>query len=119
MEKAFMNQNEIWQVNLDPTIGAEIKKTRPVIIVNDDALGKLPLKVFVPITDWKENYTFAPWMIKLTPNKTNGLAKDSSADCFQVRSISKDRFIKKLGTLNEFEMDEIRLGLSKILSINI
>ena len=119
MEKAFMNQNEIWQVNLDPTIGAEIKKTRPVIIVNDDALGKLPLKVIVPITDWKENYTFAPWMIKLTPNKTNGLSKDSSADCFQVRSISKDRFIKKLGTLNEFEMDEIRLGLSKILSIDI
>ena len=50
-----MNQNEIWQVNLDPTIGAEIKKIRPVVIVNDNALGKLPLKVIIPITDWKEN----------------------------------------------------------------
>jgi mRNA interferase MazF len=58
-------------------------------------------------------------MIKLTPNKTNGLAKDSWSDCFQVRSISKDRFIKKIGMLNEFEMNEIRLGLSKILSIDI
>ncbi len=114
-----MNQNEIWQVNLDPTIGAEIKKTRPVVIVNDDALGKLPLKVIVPITDWKDNYTFAPWMIKLTPNEANGLAKDSSADCLQIRSISKDRFIKKLGVLKESEMDEIRLGLAKVLSIDI
>jgi mRNA interferase MazF len=39
-----MRQGEIWLVSLDPTIGAEIKKTRPAIIVNDNALGKLPLK---------------------------------------------------------------------------
>jgi mRNA interferase MazF len=37
-----MKQNEIWLINLDPTIGAEIRKTRPGIIVNDDSLGKLP-----------------------------------------------------------------------------
>ena len=35
-----MKQSEIWLINLDPTIGAEIKKTRPAIIVNDNALGK-------------------------------------------------------------------------------
>ncbi len=46
-----MKQNEIWLINLDPTQGAEIKKIRPAIIVNDDRLGKLPLKVIVPITD--------------------------------------------------------------------
>ena len=58
-----MNQGEIWLINLEPTIGAEIKKTRPAVIVNDNALGRLPLKVIVPITDWKENYSLAPWMI--------------------------------------------------------
>jgi len=35
-------------------MGAEIKKTRPAIIVNDNALGKLPLKIVVPITEWKD-----------------------------------------------------------------
>ena len=50
-----MKQSEVWILNLDPTIGAEIKKTRPVIVVNDDALGKLPLKIIVPVTDWKKN----------------------------------------------------------------
>lgn len=44
-----MKQSEIWLINLDPTIGAEIQKTRSAIIVNDDALGKLPLKIIVPI----------------------------------------------------------------------
>jgi mRNA interferase MazF len=51
-----MKQGEIWLINLDPTIGAEIKKTRPAIIVSDDSLSKLPLKVIVPITDWKGGY---------------------------------------------------------------
>jgi mRNA interferase MazF len=51
-----MKQSEVWLINLAPTTGAEIKKTRPAIIVNDDALGKLPLKVIVPVTDWKSKY---------------------------------------------------------------
>lgn len=49
-----MRQGEIWLVSLDPTIGAEIKKTRPVIIGNDNTLGKLLLKIIVPVKDWKE-----------------------------------------------------------------
>ena len=36
-----MRRGEIWLINLDPTIGAEIKKTRPAVIVNDDAVGIL------------------------------------------------------------------------------
>jgi len=106
-----------WLINLDPIIGAEIKKTRPAIIVSDDLLGKLPLKVIVPITDWKDRYDIAPWMIKIEPNTKNGLTKESSADCFQVRSVSEDRFIKRLGDISEIIKDEIKIGLSRVLSI--
>jgi mRNA interferase MazF len=112
-----MKQSEVWLLNLDPTIGAEIKKTRPVIVVNDDALGKLPLKVIVPVTDWKEKYSIAPWMIKIEPDSSNGLSKVSAADCFQVRSVSKDRFIRKIGQVPDIILDDIKRGLSKVLSI--
>ena len=112
-----MKQGEIWLINLDPTIGAEIKKTRPAVIVSDDALSKLPLKVIVPITDWKDRYEIAPWMVKIEPNLKNGLSKDSSADCFQVRSVSQERFIKRIGEISRIIMDDIRVGLSKVLSI--
>jgi len=44
-----MLRGEVWLINLDPTIGAEIKKTRPAVIVNDDGVGILPLKIIVPI----------------------------------------------------------------------
>ncbi len=114
----FMKQSEIWLINLDPTIGAEIKKTRPAIIVNDDSLGKLPLKIIVPITDWKDKYIIAPWMIQIKPTKINGLTKISSADCFQVRSVSENRFVRKIGVVSDVIMDEIRVGLSKVLSID-
>lgn len=113
-----MKQNEVWLINLDPTVGAEIQKTRPAIVVNDNSLGKLPLKIIVPITDWKERYEIAPWMIKIEPNSKNGLSKVSSADCFQVRSVSQDRFTKRLGKLSDAIMDDIRIALSKVLSID-
>lgn len=67
----FMKQSEIWLIDLDPTQGAEIQKKRPAIIVNEDSLGKLPLKVIVPITDWKPHYEIAPWMVKIGPNNIN------------------------------------------------
>ena len=41
----FMKQSEIWLVDLDPTKGSEIQKKRPAVIVNDDTLGRLPLKL--------------------------------------------------------------------------
>ena len=113
-----MKQGEIWLINLDPTIGAEIKKTRPAIVVNDNNLGKLPLKIIVPLTDWKDRYDVAPWMVKINPDDKNGLDKESAADCFQVRSLSQERFVKRLGIVSNHLMDEVRLSLSRVLSID-
>ena len=112
-----MKQNEIWLINLEPTIGAEIKKRRPAIIVNDNMLGRLPLKIIVPVTDWKEKYEIAPWMIKIEPTESNGLKKTSSADCFQIRSLSQKRFVKKIGDVSDEIMNEIRAGIAIVLSI--
>ena len=44
-----MKQGQIWEINLSPTVGAEIKKKRPAVIINDDAIGILPLRVIVPV----------------------------------------------------------------------
>ena len=112
-----MKQSEIWLVDLDPTKGAEIQKKRPAIIVNDDRLGKLPLKVIVPITDWKDHYQVAPWMVKIEPNKTNGLSKESSADCFQVRSLSQERLSKKLGSIDKATLQDIKEALKKVFDM--
>jgi mRNA interferase MazF len=95
-----MRRKEVWLINLEPTLGAEIKKTRPAVIVSDDAIGVLPLKVLVPITEWKDRYRVAPWMARLEPSAENGLEKPSAADAFQVRSLAQELFIRRIGELS-------------------
>ena len=112
-----MHRGEVWRINLDPTMGAEIKKTRPAVIVNHDAVGILPLRVIVPITEWKDRYAVAPWMVRLDPDVENGLDKPSAADAFQVRSLSQTRFVQRTGKLSEAAMQEITKALVVVLAI--
>jgi mRNA interferase MazF len=103
-----MKQKEVWLASLDPTVGAEIRKSRPCVIVSCDDIGVLPLKVVAPITDFKESFDEVPWMVKLIPNKLNGLSKPSVVDLFQVRSVSEQRLVKRLGVVEE--KDFIKIG---------
>ncbi len=112
-----MKRGEIWLVNLDPTLGAEIRKTRPALVVNDDELGVLPLRVIVPITDWKPHYAGTPWLVELVPDIDNGLSKPSAADCFQVRSVATVRFMRRLGTVPNSFLSDIETALAKVLHI--
>lgn len=110
-----MHRGEVWLINLDPTIGAEIRKTRPAVIMSEDAIGILPLRVIVPLTDWKERYAVAPWMVAIMPDELNGLAKPSSADAFQIRSVSQERFIQRLGVLTEEQVALILKAIQVVI----
>ena len=112
-----MKRGEIWIINLDPTIGAEIRKTRPVVIISSDDIGTLPLKVVAPLTDWKAHYSEVPWMTAIIPNTQNGLEKLLSCDAFQVRSVSVERFIRRLGKLDTQTMKTIVIALAEVLNI--
>ncbi len=102
-----MNKGDIWLINLDPSVGAEIHKSRPAVIVSSDAVGILPLKIIIPVTDWKSHYKDVPWIVKLLPDDTNNLSKISGADAFQVRSVSRERFVKKIGKTDKDTIDFI------------
>ncbi len=112
-----MHRGEVWLINLDPTLGAEIHKTRPAVIVNDNAVGALPLKVIVPFTDWKDHYSVAPWMVRIEPSPTNGLTKTSAADAFQIRSISEQRFVRRLGVLPTAYTEQIVAAIAVVLAM--
>lgn len=112
-----MNRGEIWLANLDQTIGDEIQKTRPVVIISSDYLGSLSVKVIVPITEWQSHYSKALWMVKINPTSHNGLAKPSAADAFQVRTISAQRFIKKLGIVKKEQLDDIVAAVGIVIEI--
>ena len=66
---------------------------------------------------WLLNLDPAPWMIRIDPTKDNGLRKSSIADTFQIRSVSKERFVRRVGRVNEAILERISLALALILDI--
>ena len=112
-----MKLNAIWLVNLDPTLGAEIRKTRPCVIVSNDAVGVLPLKVIAPLTDFKERYRTVPWMVVIEPDAENNLTKPSVVDLFQVRCVAEERLIRKNGSLSNKLQASINKALKVVLGL--
>ncbi|NLT75028.1 MAG: type II toxin-antitoxin system PemK/MazF family toxin, partial [Planctomycetes bacterium] len=83
-----MNRFEVWLVNLDPTIGSEIQKTRPAVIVSPDELNKhLRTVIVVPLTTGK-TYPFRV--------ATKVAGKPGVAAVDQVRTVDKQRLVKKV-----------------------
>ncbi len=100
-------RGEVWWINFDPSTGAEINKARPAVVVGVDSIGRLPLRLVVPITDWKPAYAGLPWFVELPPTSSNGLTKHSGADAFQVKSVSELRFIRRGGRITDQQVADI------------
>jgi mRNA interferase MazF len=111
------SRGEVWLVNLDPTIGDEIRKVRPAVVVSRDAIGVLALRVVVPVTAWQDQFGACNWLVQLHPDSDNGLDKVSAADTFQVRSISRRRFVRRLGWLTSADMSRVGDGLKAVLDL--
>ena len=99
-------------MNFDRAQDAEIAKRRPAVVISEDAVGRLPLRIVVPITDWKPAYAAFQWFVRLDPSATNGLTKESGADAFQVKSLSEKRFVRRRGVLAAAELDDIAAAIA-------
>jgi mRNA interferase MazF len=110
-----MFRGEVWQMSVGNTSLSTQGDTRKVVILSSDALGALPLKVVVPLTPWKEDYTSAPWMVRLPPVLHSGLESPMAADALQVRSVSSVRLVKRLGELPENHINQIAAAISLVL----
>jgi mRNA interferase MazF len=77
-------RGDVGLIDFDPSVGAAIRKVRPAMVINLDTVGRLPLRLVVPITDWKPQYSNYSWFVKLTASPMNGLTEDSGADAIQT-----------------------------------
>jgi mRNA interferase MazF len=93
-------------------LGAEIRKIRPAVVISLDSVGRLPLRLVVPVTDWKPHYAGYPWFVELPATPANGLTKDSGADAFQTKSVSLNRFVRALGEVTVAQLDEIAAAIA-------
>src|SRR5438128_12009883 len=92
-------RGEIWSVRFDPSVGAEIRKLRPAVVLNLDSIGRLPLRIVVPLTYWQPTFAALPWFVPIPASSATVLAKDSGAHAFQVKSVSDTRFVRRIGSI--------------------
>ncbi|MDX8389330.1 MAG: type II toxin-antitoxin system PemK/MazF family toxin [Mariprofundaceae bacterium] len=99
---------EIWLTNLDPTVGSEIRKTRPCVIISPYEMNKgLRTIQIAPLTS---NTRLYPWRVQ-----TAFQEKDGTIALDQIRSIDKRRLIKRLGTLQPDTVQKLKQTLYEML----
>ena len=107
-----VQRGDIWLINLDPAIGAEIKKNRPAVIISNDIANQCsPMVTVLPVTDRGD---------KIFPFETDipakfGLTKHSKVKCQQIRSVDKARLVRFLGVLP----DNIIHAIDQALSLHL
>lgn len=107
-------RGEVWDVNFDPTIGAEIRKIRSAVVISSDAVGKLPIRLVVPITEWKPAFAGNIWHVQIEPDASNGLTKVSAVDVLQARGVDVRRFVRRRGYLSAALMEEIATTIARV-----
>ena len=94
----------IYLVNLDPVIGSEQGKARPVLVISDDEVNAiLPVINILPLTSYKQGRKIYPNEVFLEKTKSGGLDKDSIVLCYQIRTVDKKRLIKPIGIIQNDE----------------
>jgi mRNA interferase MazF len=109
-----MKQRDIWLADLNPVKGSEQQGIRPVVIVSGNAMNdNLGICIICPLTTKLKNYAGG---IVLFKDEINGLEQNSEVITFQVRAISKERLIRKLGELTKVQLESVKKGLNEILT---
>ena len=102
----MINQYDIVLVNLDPTVGSEIKKTRPCVVISPVEMNKhLSTVVVAPMTSQSKNY---PTRVSVQHDKRQGWI-----ELDQIRTIDKQRIIKIRDALTEKEIQEVKMVIKE------
>lgn len=112
-----MKQYEIWMADLNPRIGTETGKIRPVVIVQTNLINSThPSTIICPITSQVVPLSNI-LRVHLIPNKTNGLEKKSDIMIDQVRAIDNQRLLKKIGLIDASSSFKLRENLKVIMDL--
>ncbi len=109
-----MNRGEVWRLALDDSEEGD-GSSRMVIILSNDALAVLPLRVVVPLVPWRDTFAAAPWMVRVPPVLNSGLDGVMAADALQVRSVSTTRLKQRMGSLPERITEQVAAAIGEVI----
>jgi len=110
-----IEHSDIWLINFDPSIGKEIRKTRPALVVSNDYYNIASGTIFVvPLTSKPPKETLRPFYMEITKDDNNNLSQNSYININQFRNVSKLRFLNKIGSVKKHYINNV---MKKILEI--
>jgi mRNA interferase MazF len=110
-----VRRGDVVLASLDPTVGVEIRKTRPVVVVSNDHINELSqLAVVVPLT---KNTSYLSPSHALIPKGTGGLGVASKALTEQIRAVDKRRLVRRVGSLPAHLVAQIDRALRTTLAL--
>ena len=110
-------RGDIYLVNFDPTLGAEIRITRPALILQNDIGNKFSPVTIVAAISSKFDEPLYPTEVLISAKALTGLAIDSVVLINQIRTVDKKRLVKQLGTLSAAKMEEVNQALRISLAL--
>ena len=108
----------IWLVNFDPSIGTEIRKTRPAMIISGTLFNQRRKVTVLPITSSSPDRRMLPIVVEISPDQTNGLNTDSFIICIDPMTFDKQRLVKQLGILNVEKIHQVQSILRSYLELD-
>ncbi|AFY72325.1 growth inhibitor [Synechococcus sp. PCC 7502] len=107
----------IWLVSFDPSIGTEIRKTRPAVIVSGTIFNQRSKVTVLPITSSSPNERLLPVILPIIPAPSNGISIKSFVVCIDPMTFDKRRLVQYLGKLSLNEIQRIQRILANYLDI--
>jgi mRNA interferase MazF len=107
----------IWLVNFDPSIGTEIRKTRPAVIISGTSFNQRSKVSVLTITSANLSDRLRPVIVPLIPSPTNGLSNNSFVVCVDPMTFDKRRLIQCLGEIELDQLQEIQQILVRYLEL--
>ncbi len=102
-----LHRGEVYLVAFDPTVGREIKKTRPALIIQNDVGNRYSDLTIVAAITSKISPVLYPVEVIVQPSTTNGLQVLSAILLDQVRTVDKQRLLKRLGVVDPLTMQKV------------
>jgi mRNA interferase MazF len=108
-----IRRGDVFLVNLDPVVGSEAGKTRPAVVLQNELANQTsPTVTVVPLSS--NTSRLFPFQV-LVPAGEGGLERDSKVLCEQIRTLSRQRLVQRLGNLPPERLQEIRTALDRHL----
>jgi mRNA interferase MazF len=104
---ASIRRGEIYLVSFDPTVGHELRKTRPALVVQNDIGSQYsPLTIVAALTSRVSDVPY-PVEVVVEPSKANGLSSKSAIRLDQIRTVDRLRLIKRLGVVDTETLSQV------------